>query len=192
MTAQLGNIVKYKKEAYTIIQNSNIQPFHPEKIGLKLSNDSNSCCWDGYISEYAINEDKKIILENLFIDLKSRSIKINGVNPINTADVFGKTVEAIDRYGEKVILHNITDKPRLYYKNVDMFIDYTGEIIIGKNCVHIPFTFEGIVDIGQYKIVYKLVFNNGILVDVFDMCEESALNRENLLELAECFTRIRR
>lgn len=100
MTAQLQNIIIYKKEDYTIIQNSNSQPFHPKKLGIKVYS-SSSHCRDGYISEYAINEDK-LILENLFIDLKVKDILINGVQAVDTEDVFGRTVEATKANGELI------------------------------------------------------------------------------------------
>ena len=56
MTAQIGDIYKYKKKEFTVVALSSVMLFDPKNYGME-PHASSTACWRGYWCEYAIEDD---------------------------------------------------------------------------------------------------------------------------------------
>lgn len=154
MTAQIGDRFTYKKEGYSVVAISNPIGFNPMNYGIKTMAVS-SACWAGYWCVYDITEDG-IFLKNLYIN------SLNGEYP----DINGVAVYQSDNQEFEYMGHHI-------YKNLNLKMNYTGNILVGKDFIYEHYIHMGYQRPWAYKILKEFVFEEGELIKVND-CSEMA------------------
>lgn len=161
MTAQVGDRFIYKGDDYSIVAISEPIRFNPLDYGIKPV----ACCtacWNGYWCDYHISAEG-IILENLYINAKDDYYpEINNVSP----QIEGK--KSFEYMG-----HHL-------YRNLNIFMEYTGKILIGKGFINKYYIHMGYQRAWAYEVLEELVFDNGKLVRTVDHSEMAKKLRKEL------------
>ena len=145
MTAQIGDVYKYRGKHFTLVASSAEMPFSPEAYGLE-PHFCCTACWDGYWCEYKI--DGKLYLQNLFINCKNDNYPpVNGiqVSPVEYA-----------KMGHHV------------YQDLDLEIPFSGNILIGAEFLQEYYIHMGLQRPFAYSTLLELVFLNGVLIDAYN------------------------
>lgn len=151
MTAQVGDTFRYKKRDYNIVAISNPLRFNPQDYGITPEARC-TACWKGYWCEYEISEEG-IMLENLFINSKDDYYpEINGILPLSDNN---------SRQRFRYMSHHL-------YKGVNIKIQYTGKIVVGKDFLHEYYIHMGYQRAWAYKELKEFVFEEGKLLNVID------------------------
>lgn len=149
MTAQIGDVFKYKNHDYKIVAINKPISFSPEEYGITPESCC-SACWTGYWCNYNIS-DEGIVLENLYINSHEDYYPdINGVK------VKGSKKNAFEYMGHH------------YYEGVNIKMDYTGRILVGKDFLRGYYIHMGYQRAWAYEELKELVFENGALIEVID------------------------
>lgn len=163
MTAQVGDRFLYKGNEYSIVAISNPIQFHPSDYGIKPVACC-SACWDGYWCDYQISAEG-IMLKNLYINSE------NGYYPeINNVCPEKKGKNSFEYMG-----HHL-------YKNLNIFMEYTGKILIGRDFMQAYYIHMGYQRAWAYKVLEELIFDKGKLVKTVDhseMAEKLRMELEN-------------
>ena len=176
MTAQIGDIYRYKEADYRHIR-CTARRFDPEQFGFSPMR-WKTTCMSGFWCRYDISE-AVLILQNLTIlDENEFYPELNGVacDPPRTAkesmreDLKNETAPIFYHYG---------GWPRQYH-NIGMVLPYTGRILTGAESVRGFYTHLGYQRPQFYKKLIEFVFENGILVDVIDHSHTAELLREGI------------
>jgi len=166
MTAQVGDRFIYKEDNYSIVAISNPIQFNPLDYGIKPV----ACCtacWNGYWCEYYISK-KGIMLQNLYINSENDYYpKINNVSP-----------EREDKKSFQYMGHHL-------YKNLNIFIEYTGKILIGKGFIKKYYIHMGYQRAWAYEVLDELIFDKGELIKTVDHSEMAKKLRLELENKAE-------
>ncbi len=161
MTAQIGDKFIYKGDNYSIVAISNPIQFKPLDYGIKPI----ACCtacWNGYWCDYQVSA-KGIVLKNLYINAEDDYYpEINNVNPQKE----GK--ESFEYMG-----HHI-------YRNLNIYMEYTGKILIGKGFINKYYIHMGYQRAWAYEVLEELVFDNGKLVKTVDHSEMAKKLRKEI------------
>ena len=124
MTAQKGDVFKYKEKEYSIIAITNPLNFNPKEYGI-VPSALHTGCWKGYWCVYNIN-DKGIFLEDLYINSKDDFYpSINNVEAV------------INNYNlelEKYIGHHL-------YKGLNIKMMFSGKILVGDEFIRILYSY---------------------------------------------------
>ena len=152
MTAQVGDSFIYKGDDYSIVAISEPIQFNPLDYGIKPV----ACCtacWNGYWCDYHISKEG-IILENLYINAKDNYYpEINNVSP--------------EREGKKSFLY----MGHHLYKNINIFMEYTGKILIGKDFINEYYIHMGYQRAWVYEVLEEVIFDKGKLIKTVDHSE---------------------
>ncbi|MDE5802317.1 MAG: hypothetical protein K2I22_05295 [Lachnospiraceae bacterium] len=152
MTAQVGDSFIYKGDDYSIVAISEPIQFNPLDYGIKPV----ACCtacWNGYWCDYHIST-KGIMLQNLYINSQGDYYpEINNVSP--------------EREGKKPFLY----MGHHLYKNLNIFMEYTGKILIGKDFINEYYIHMGYQSAWAYEVLEELVFDNGKLTKTVNHSE---------------------
>lgn len=152
MTIQIRDKCIFKNENYDIISSEEDFDFIPEDYGI-IPEFRATFCWRGYWCNYYIKKNG-IFLNTLTVNCKDQIYPpLNGVN-----------------------ISNFTDRGHKIYKNVNLPIKYTGSLIIGKDAVLKGYANTGYIKASNYNTLLKLVFKDGILIDVINK-RNSWINR---------------
>ena len=184
MTAQVGDCFIFKGDDYSIVAISNPIQFNPLDYGIKPA----ACCtacWNGYWCDYHIFTEG-IMVKNLYINSADGNYpEINNVSP-----------EKYDEKSFQYMGHHL-------YKNINIFMEYTGKILVGKGFMREYYIHMGYQRAWAYKDLKELIFDNGRLVKTVDHSEmaeklrielgnrkeESKKTREDIqLFVEECFS----
>lgn len=164
MTAQVGDRFIYGGDDYSIVAISSPIQFAPSDYGIKPVPRC-TACWNGYWCEYQISEEA-IVLKNLYINSEDGCYpEINGVSPENR--------------GKKSFLY----MGHHLYKDLNIFIEYTGRILVGKDFMREYYIHMGYQRAWAYKVLKELVFDKGKLVRSVDHSEMAGKLREELKEI---------
>ena len=169
MTAQVGDRFIFKGDDYSIVAISNPIQFNPLDYGIKPAACC-SACWKGYWCDYQIFTEG-IILKNLYI---------------NSAD--GNYPEINSVSSEKHNKESFQYMGHHLYKNINIFMEYTGKILVGKDFMREYYIHMGYQRAWAYKVLKELIFNNGKLVKTVDhseMAEKLRIELENRKEESE-------
>lgn len=175
MTAQIGDIYKYKQKDYRIVALSAGMPFDPKNYGLE-SHSRSTDCYRGYWCEYAIEEDI-LLLKSLFLFNKDGNYP-----PLNGIEVAAQEYEECMGYKvhsdklEKLVVpayfgHRV-------YRNVDILIPYTGKILLGDGFMWEYYIHMGFQGAWAYEKLLELVFDKGILVECNDLSHYAKTQRQ--------------
>lgn len=161
MTAQVGDRFIYKGDDYSIVAISEPIQFNPLDYGIKPV----ACCtacWNGYWCDYHISAEG-IILENLYINAEDDYYpEINNVSPQKDGK---KSFEYMGHH---------------LYRNLNIFMEYTGKILIGKGFINKYYIHMGYQRAWAYEVLEELVFDNGKLVRTVDHSEMAKKLRKEI------------
>lgn len=177
MTAQIADIYRYKKDEYKIIGMTKPMTFNPHDYGLEPQ----SCCtacWRGYWCEYDIR-DNGLYLEKLFMfNREDKYPELNGVSvsPIEYQEGYVSSLNGMKR--------RKTSFPKYsghrLYEGVNLFIQYTGKILAGKNFLSQYYIHMGYQKFYAYEIVKEFIFEEGVLQDIVDHSDFAKSIRESI------------
>lgn len=175
MTAQIGDIYKYKNERYTLVAVSGVIPFLPEDYGIEPQA-AITACWRGYWCEYAI--DDTLTLDELYLHNSEGHYP-----PINGVDVSEQEFEELTVYSKGSEKREMFPKYNGHrrYRNIGLPIPYTGKILVGKDFIHKYYIHMGFQRYWAYKKLIEFEFDEGLLVEVRD-CSELAEKKRAEME----------
>ena len=164
MTAQIGDVYKYKNKKFSVVALSNPINFSPQDYGL---NPQASCtaCWNGYWCEYHI-EDDMLLLKNLFM-FNSKG----DYPPLNGVGVIEQTYHEALRLGpggkkEKIMMED--NMGHREYRDVNLPINYDGKILVGDEFIREYYIHMGYQRAWAYKVLLEFVFEDGKLIETID------------------------
>lgn len=162
MTAQVGDRFIYKEDNYSIVAISKPIQFDPLDYGIKPVACC-SACWKGYWCDYHIST-KGIMLQNLYINSENEYYpEINNVSPEKKRKYMG---------------HH-------FYKNINIFMEYTGKILIGNGFIREYYIHMGYQRAWAYEVLEELLFDHGKLVKTIDHSEMAKKLRKELEDKPE-------
>ena len=151
MTAQIGDVYRYKGVEYDCLKLSDGRLFYAKEHGFHPSAvDTN--CWDGYWCEFEITNVVK--LQTLSIhDKDCRYPPLNGVSITPHSGTLA--------FVNPEMIHE-------KYENLDMPLDYTGRILLADG-----FIWQYRINIGlqrpfAYQTLLSVSFEKGVLKEVLD------------------------
>ena len=175
MTAQIGDIYKYKRKEFSIVALSAPIQFEPKDYGLE-PHASSTACWRGYWCEYNIT-DKKLFLQNLYLfNADGKYPPLNGieVSPQEYQECICYSIKS--EKGEKV------KRPKhmghRVYENINMPISYTGKILLGDGFMREYYIHMGFQRGWAYRKLVELIFENGVLLECNDLSHLAKEQRE--------------
>lgn len=139
----------YKERVYEMLATSNPIQFNPLDYGIKPQ-ECNTACWDGYWCDYQVSNER-MMLKNLFIN--SENDYYPEINNVSAKADFKRT------WG-----HHL-------YENLNIFMEYTGEILIGKDFLDNYFLHTYGPEPWAYEVLEELIFDKGKLVKAVDYSE---------------------
>ena len=161
MTAQVGDRFIYKGNNYSIVAINNPIQFSPVDYGIKPVACC-STCWNGYWCDYHIST-KGIMLQNLYINSEDDYYpEINNVSP-----------EKRNKKSFKYMGHHL-------YKNLNIFMEYTGKILIGKGFIKEYYIHMGYQRAWAYEVLEEMIFDKGKLIKTVDHSEMAKKIRKEL------------
>ena len=164
MTAQVGDRFIVKGDSYSIVAISNPILFQPQDYGIVPAAIC-TACWNGYWCEYLISE-QGIMLKNLYIHSQN-----NYYPAINGVEVKNKGNEKRDYF--LYMGHNL-------YENINLFLEYTGKILMGKGFLNQYYIHMGYQRAWAYETLKELVFENGKLAEMVDHSEIARKLRDKI------------
>ena len=178
MTAQVGDIYRYKGEEYKLIDRTS-REFDPRKFGFSPIRWKTSCM-RGFWCRYDITDGLLFLDDLTILDENGFYPELNGVacDPPKTArervleDLENEMAPAFFNYGRW---------PR-HYRDVGMPLPYTGRILVGTEYVEGFYRFLGYPRPQSYKKLVELVFGAGLLLAVIDHSHTAELLREGILK----------
>ena len=153
MTQQVKPIMHFNHDTYSIIKESDRDAFRsffdPKEHGFKPFSTDTSC-WAGFKCQYGIIED------NLFIT----NVEINEYTEFKPR-LFNR---------EPIILENWGNgkKCKLYYKNVNHPIAYTGDLFIANNFITGRNRPRYKPSYLNYETILQLTFDHGTLIHIIN------------------------
>lgn len=152
MTAQIPDYYIYKNDEYKIVALSKSMNFNPQNYGIIPEEWISTACYRGYWCTYCI-EDKILYLKNLSVICKDdiypsfRGVHASKLEEVGFSDYY-------------------------VYKNVNMPMQYTGRIVLGKDFLREYYIHMGYQRAWSYETLLEMVFENGVLLDVIDHSNE--------------------
>lgn len=147
MTAQISDTLKYQNQEYEILAIENKFPFKPQDHGFNPVM-MHTACYRGYYCLYAIKEEK-LLLSELTINQEEKLPIWRGVKPIQK---------------------NFTE---LTYSGLDLPIEYTGRLIIGKGLIEKFYQHMGYQQPHCFEEVLEFKFNSGKLDKLKDKSKKA-------------------
>ena len=175
MTAQIGDIYKYRNQEYTIVAFSSPIWFDPQNFGLE-PNMSSTACWRGYWCEYVIG-DGVLLLQNLYLYNAD-----NKYPPFYGVEVSPQEFENYEYYtlNDGKIRKDI--RPAHFghrvYRDVNMLIPYTGKILLGNGFMNEYYIHMGFQQGWAYENLIELSFEKGVLSECNDLSHIAKAQRK--------------
>ena len=176
MTAQASDKLYYNGERYFEYMHQGKELFDPRANGFDPSG-SCTACYRGFICEYEITEDR-LFLKNLLIntgtgnypDLNGVSVSIKGY----------KEVGLFFKRKEPIYDTSISDLDMKKYKDVNLPLDYSGKVIVGKDFLREYYVHAPIKIPFTYEIFLELTFEKGRLIEKIDFSEDAKKIRDQV------------
>ncbi len=166
----MNDLFIFNERKFSLIAFSEDEPYHPARHGL---NPVGSCtaCWRGYICTYG-TITKYLCLKRLEVNLYNakagdRYVRIQGP-PVNG-------VESYEPDSDHSLFNHV-------YEGIGLRLDYSGGMLIGNDFIWDLYVHMGFHPAWKYKEVYELIFNEGLLTDVFDRSQAMADLRQRITE----------
>ena len=168
MTAQIGDIYRFKKNRYTIIAMSKPINFHPSHYGFKPTA-PHTACWRGYCCEYIIKQD------GLYLD----KLEINCADGHYPA-LFGICAdESPEIRGSMKV-----------YRNLNHRINFTGNLVVGSGFIDAYYIHMGFQQAWAYKKVLEFLFDHEQQVTVKDHSELVKKIRDQIQKEPACMKQL--
>lgn len=165
MTAQVGDMFKYKESQYTIVAMKEKLTFDPKAYGITPES-ACTACWRGFWCIYDITDDG-IFVEDLFINSKDDYYpEINGISPLYADDMRSKHF---------YMGHHL-------YRGLHIRVPYTGKILVGDGFISKYYIHMGFQRAWSYKELVELVFEDGYLIEINDQSHIAAALRKDIDE----------
>jgi len=165
MTTQVSNSLTYDGQTFEIIKFSNADPFYSLELNLNPV-PASTACWRGYYYSYLV-KDYRLYLNNLIVNHSddNKTPSKTPPPPINDIEAFVSSSPAIGKW---------------QYNNIELFLDYTGKIIIARDFNHMRYGDTPLRLLSYYKTVYELDFSQGVLLDSirFDEARLKAIDNQ--------------
>ena len=174
MTAQIGDIYKYKKKEYTVVALYYVKLNDTKNYGME-PHASSTACWRGYWCEYAI-EDDELLLKDLYLYNSDDKYP-----PLNGVEVSLPEFKEYKCQGGKKIIMKAHFGHRVY-KDVNIPIPYTGKILLGDGFMREYYIHMGFQRGWAYKKLIELVFEEGILLECNDLSHIAKAQREAMAQ----------
>ena len=175
MTAQIGDIYRYKRKEFSIVALSAPIQFDPKDYDLE-PHTSSTACWRGYWCEYNIT-DEKLFLQNLYLfnaDGKYPPLKGIEISPQEYEECVFYRHNSKKRKKTKMPKH----MGHRVYENINIPISYTGKILLGDEFLDEYYVHMGFQRGWAYQRLVELIFENGNLVECNDLSHLAKEQRE--------------
>lgn len=169
MTVQVSDQLIFEEKKYDICRVEGTELFNPKEIGLKPIV-MNTACVKGYICIYTVEKKYLQLLELGVYEEYAVRLKVK----------YGKGKEIL---GQKPKLHEFWECP--YYENLDHKVEFTGQLLIGKDFIRDLPIVRSLKKPHRYKKVYELFFDSGDFFNIVDCSEKFADLREREIEEQE-------
>ena len=182
MTAQIGDIYKYRQKDYRVVKLSGKHLFEPKNYGLE-THPSMTACYRGFWCEFLFENDE-LFLNNLYLFNKDGFYP-----PLNGVDVSPQEFIEHERFPNNPKKREVVTLPAHFghrlYKEVHLPINYHGRILIGRN-PKFTYYIDGLWDNPwQYSDLQEFVFVDGMLVDIIDQSETARDVRKIIRTMAK-------
>ena len=177
MTAQVGDIYRYKGEEYKLIYRTS-RTFQPQKYGFSPKEWKTSC-WDGYWCRYEITDDRLYLQHLQIMDANGFYPEINSVacEPLEDMNM---SMQSDLKYDPAAISYHYPGRRPRNYHDIGLFLPYTGQVLAGAERVGRYYIHLGYQRPQSYKKLTEFVFQDGILSDVIDHSHVAELLREEI------------
>ncbi|CAL2083390.1 hypothetical protein [Tenacibaculum sp. 190524A02b] len=155
MTAQLSDSFVFKGESYSLTGFTEGIDFHPENYNISIKSAS-SACWRGFVREFSIENDE-LLIKNF--NVNDAGVTANFLQPIINGIVPKRNKGKFNFFNKS-------------YENIDLKINYTGAILIGKGFISELYVHMGFHPAWKYETVYELTFEKGNLIAYIDLSEK--------------------
>lgn len=200
MTMQTNDLYLYDNEIFDLIGSGVNFNFNITDLGLRPVT-AITTCLKGYVATYAM-EKGIFMLKNLIVAHEREFPIINGVFPKNYVDEFldgikSKEHEDLENliWDEKDDIVNLdkmednweiitTEIKEKIYKNLNLKIEYTGSILLGKDAIYKDNELEDFFYLYayDYRQVYEFILDKGNIVNVINRSKEIKRVREQVKE----------
>lgn len=172
MTAQIPDTYIYHEDEYLFVASEPRFYFDPKTLGIEPESIS-SACWRGFWCTYEIS-NKGFVLKDLYIHTKDDKYP-----PINRST---SHIDVIDHVGISGIAGATSFGNGGYrnYKELSLPMDYTGNILIGRNFLNHYYLHLGYQRFYTYELLVEIVVVNGKIIKMFDRSEIAKLVREKI------------
>lgn len=171
MTAQIEDNFRYKNKTFALAGIKGKEPFNPGKLGFSPVG-SSAACYRGYLCEYSVNTEEKLILSNLYLSLYKTA------GPEWIPDI-GKPVNGIH---PKKKTENSPPFLNNCYEGIDLPLTFTGGMLLGRGFIRELYIHMGFHPAWKYREVLELNFENGLLVSENDRSAEMEDYRSSIPE----------
>lgn len=167
MSASPGGRYHYESEEWSLIDHLGDWPFDPTEFGLKEM-PAAPCSIGGYWADYQIQED------GLYIDtlhIRTSDDIYPAINGINVAGIRYQEFEKCYRKNGEIIKETIKfdiDSGRRRYCELNIFIPFTGKLLLGKDAVNKYVSFARFQEYWIFKTIKEFYFEKGVLTKVYD------------------------
>lgn len=163
MTAQIHDSFLFKDQEYSIVGVNGQGLFCPMDYGLDPLGLC-SACWRGFLCQYFLKNGRLYLnwlRINRSYDAQTAPV-VNGVHPESPPEDYP-----------------IFDT---YYKNLNLEIMFSGGMLLGTGFIHELYAHMGFHPAWKFETVYELIFNKGIVEEIWDVSEKVTKIRNGMLE----------
>ena len=179
MTAQKPDIYFYCEEEYRYVASKPLFDFTPRVFGLEPESVS-TACWRGFWCTYEVS-DKGFMLKELYVHTKDNTYpEIHNATLSDIEYVACTAFKMVD--GKLVEFPYKTEKYHGHrrYKDFSFPIDYTGNLLIGKEFLNHYYLHIGYQNFYTYKKLIEIVVTDGKVVKMIDRSDIARLVRDKI------------
>lgn len=172
MTAQIGDIYKYKGTNYTCLDRTGQTFFDPRNYGFTPTR-CTSACWRGFWCEYEI-ANSKLKLQTLHIhDENGNYPELNGISII---PIEFMTDELYN--GENTIQVKVPYEGFQTYNDLNLSIDLTGKTLLASDFIDEFYRHMGYQVPYGFKKLISIEYEHGAVKEIVDHSETAKLLRK--------------
>lgn len=173
MTAQIGDIFKYRKDKYCLANMSEGFEWHPSDFGLNPES-CTTACHRGFFCEYTI-KDNQLFLTELCIHCKNEKYPL----------LFGKSCDR-DKFmrPKENLLGHCT------YSNINIPIEYTGTMLLGNDFIEKYYIGWSVELPHGFKKLFAVEFEKGKVIGEQELSKATRNYRNLMLEFKKRFLEI--
>lgn len=167
MTAQIPDYLNVNREEYRIVGTQGQRLLQLNDFGV-IPTESISNCWRGFHMGYTVI-DKMLVATRLTVMGQVISV---------IDDIMPTPGRIYERWGRMCWADT-------EWMGLERGVPFTGKLLIGKNFIFDMVAHMGFQKPTSFRKVFELCFNNGCLIDTFDISDQIALLRNKILEVTK-------